>query len=424
MKKKDILNVFGVEISTPLIREEIEQLLDVLPQLAIDNFNNVKITVEQITQAVNDEIRKLILMLDEVDARLFSEVLEEYSLLANSYEQHTMQPEKDKWGFYIRFQVSTPLGIDCNSLVFLDKFIIESDSGLSLKEARILRLRNLENALYKEIAEVSRRVEQALIFSFAELGIGIAYPDNLASAALLEKAKRAAEKDFFAQHTVEHDSFFEIPLIHWSDKFGVNLFLEKSIAWDTKATQENEAVDVERFNNFFSQHYNRFESVFVAGESYKKIKTATSILTTSLFDDSLINRIILSMTAIEVLSEKMRRPDAEIDALKYLSKKLNEAEIDIQVKESIKKELDKLHHQSIGKNCRILVKSLLSKKDAKLFYDLYEFRSQLVHAGELKKDEKEEQAEMFNIYRESYSLAKRLLEAYVEKLSEEERKYR
>ncbi|HCQ3831900.1 TPA: hypothetical protein OKD83_004858, partial [Escherichia coli] len=77
MKKKDILNVFGGEISTPLIREEIEQLLDILPQLAIDNFNNVKITVEQITQAVNDEIRKLILMLDEVDAGLFYEVLEE-----------------------------------------------------------------------------------------------------------------------------------------------------------------------------------------------------------------------------------------------------------------------------------------------------------------------------------------------------------
>lgn len=202
------------------------------------------------------------------------------------------------------------------------------------------------------------------------------------------KGSRELRKKFVEQHTVRHDDFYDVPLIHWSDKFGVELFPEKSTAWHTKAVQEDDVIDVERLNHFFNQHNNRFENVFIAGESFQKIKKATSILTTSLFDDSLINKIILSMTAIEVLSERIRRPDAEIEALAYLSKKLNESEFDVHVKESIKKGLDSLQYQSVGKNCRVLVKNLLGKKDSQLFHKLYDFRSQLVHAGSIKKDEK------------------------------------
>nr|WP_232830245.1 hypothetical protein [Pectobacterium parmentieri] len=139
------------------------------------------------------------------------------------------------------------------------------------------------------------------------------------------------------------------------------------------------------------------------------------MLTTSLFDDSLINKIILSMTSIEVLSSKVRRPDAEIKALDYLSKKLNESDINDEVKTSIEKGLLSLQTQSIGKNCKTLVKNLLGKKDSELFYRLYDFRSQLVHTGSLK--EEEEQKEMLNIYMDAYSLAKRLLVAYIDKSS-------
>lgn len=420
MRGKDVVNLFGVKISTPLERDTVKQVLDNLPKLAIDKFASENTTIEQVMQAVNNEIKNFLTILDEVDAEFFCEIAEEYLPLSNECELNITQPEKDKWNFYIRFQIPRPPGIDCDSLVFLDKFIIESDSGLSLKEAKILRLKNIETAVYRDIAVISRKVEQALILAFSDLGIGIAYPDNLASAALLERLKRAVEKDFVEQHTVRHDGFYDVPLIHWSDKFGVQLFPEKSTAWDTKAVQEYDVVDVERLDHLFNQHYNRFKNVFIAGESFQKIKTATSILATSLFDDSLINKIILSMTAIEVLSERIRRPNAEIDALAYLSKKMNESEFDVNVKEAIKKGLDSLQYQSIGKNCRVLVKKLLGKKDSQLFHKLYDFRSQLVHAGAIKKDEKEEQIEMFNIYMESYSLAKRLLVAYVENSIEDE----
>ncbi|RTQ00605.1 hypothetical protein EKN38_15085 [Enterobacter sp. WCHEn045836] len=194
MRGKDVVNLFGVKISTPLERDTVKQVLDNLPKLAIDKFASENTTIEQVMQAVNNEIKNFLTILDEVDAEFFCEIAEEYLPLSNEYELNITQSEKDKWNFYIRFQIPRPLGIDCDSLVFLDKFIIESDSGLSLKEAKILRLKNIETAVYRDIAVISRKVEQALILAFSDLGIGIAYPDNLASAALLERLKRAAEK--------------------------------------------------------------------------------------------------------------------------------------------------------------------------------------------------------------------------------------
>lgn len=145
-------------------------------------------------QAVNNEIKKFLAILDEDDACFFCEIAEGYSPLPNENELNIMQPEKDMWIFYITFEIPRPLGIDCDSLVFLDKFIIGSDSDLSLREARILRLKNIETAIYKDIAVISRKVEQALILAFSDLGIGIAYPDNFASAVLLERFKRATKK--------------------------------------------------------------------------------------------------------------------------------------------------------------------------------------------------------------------------------------
>ncbi|AOR58294.1 hypothetical protein [Pectobacterium parmentieri] len=230
--KNIIVKLLDFEITMPFKREDIIKIFDTLPEYVIEKSKNKNIPVEQAMKAINSEIQTVLEMLNEDDVEIFFNIANEYNSLtmdeSNDHELEIMQPEKDKWGFYIRFQISRPLGIDSNPLVFLDKFIIESDSELSLKEAKTLRLRNLENLIYREIAQVSRRVEQVLILAFAELGIGIAYPDNLASAAFLEKIKRESEKDFISRHTKNHEDYYEVPLINLSDKFGVNLFLEKS----------------------------------------------------------------------------------------------------------------------------------------------------------------------------------------------------
>ncbi len=343
---------------------------------------------------------------------LFKEVLRLKNKDYNNDNICTYDPSKTLWNFYIRFKVSEPLGIDCESIGFLDKFIIKSDSSLSLKESNILKLENLEPLIYMEIIDVSKKVEQALILAFAELGVGIAYAENLASEKIVEDIRVISEKAFHKQHTQFYDTYSERLLIHWADKFGVVLFQVESTAWDTDAMQDKNPIDTENLNSIFSDYYEQLQNIDFGDDRLRKIATATSILTTSLFDDSLINRIILSMTAIEVLSTKIERPNDETKVIDDLVEKLNEMDIDNNIKDSLRLGLNSMKAQSIGKSCKVLVKTLLGKKDANKFYDLYNSRSQLVHTGVLKDKE-----EMYRINMESYSLAKKLLATYINNVS-------
>ncbi|EKG2484548.1 hypothetical protein QTV42_004170, partial [Vibrio vulnificus] len=123
-----------------------------------------------------------------------------------------------------------------------------------------------------------------------------------------------------------------------------------------------------------------------------------------------------SMTVIEVLSDKVPRTDQELQVLDYLMSAMEQKpDIDDKTKASLSNALDSIRFQSISKSCKALVKNLLGGKDAKLFYKLYDYRSQLVHAGTLKND----RDEMFKIYSDSFDLAKRLLTAYLTCLDEQ-----
>ncbi|MGI8472399.1 hypothetical protein [Pectobacterium brasiliense] len=421
--EKSVVSFFGIEISTPFHRSELINFFEKLPSIMIELSEKEKIPLEKVAGMINSETENLLYKLDDADRILFDEIVEEFGGLAldESIDNEVDETQSDlgNWSFYIRFQISRPLGIDSDSILFLNKYIIESDDSSSLKDKDILTLRCLEGLSYKDIAIDSKRVEQTLILSFADLGIGIAYPDNLASLSLLERAKKEAESDFINQNTKSDGNYYEIPLIHWGDKFGVHVFPEKSIAWDTKATQDNEPVDDVELDTYFNQHYRRMEDIFPVGDKFKKIQTATSMLATSLYDDSLINRIILSMTAIEVLTDRVLRNKNEIEAIAFLTNILNVMDVDDEIKASLTKGLKTLEFQSIGKNCKKLVHATLGRKDAELFYKLYEFRSQLVHTGILKN----EKDEMFDISIKSYDLAKRLLAEYVDKLSKTPEQY-
>lgn len=425
MKKNIIATLLETEITRPIKREDVIELVERLPQLAIKRSKKERVDVEVAIASIQDEIISFAEKLDEAECEVFLDFLEcemsERADVERAKEDNVsiMNPETDKWGFYIRFKISKALGIDQVSLLFLDKFIIESDSDVSLKDAKILKLRNLEGLIYRDIIEVSKKVEQALILAFAELGIGIAYPDNLASEAPQEIIKKELENNFIERHTKRYDSYTERPLIHWSDKFGVVLFPEESVPWDTRATQDNSSVDPIKFQELFNDNYGYLERIFFVGDKFKKIEIAAGILTTSLFDDSLINKIILSMTAIEVLSEKAARPDEELMALTYLAQKLDEADFSDSTKKSLAQSLESIRFQSIGKACRTLVKEFLGKKDAEKFHDLYAYRSQLVHAGALK-DGREK---MYKTYIDSYDLVTRLLAAYVRNASKNQAPY-
>ena len=399
----------------PFSRAAIKKLFDDIEQNFFHEIESGKISPVQFSGFINNEIFEFAETLEDDERDLFMElIMIEAASRENSKEDGSlvnyMDPDSDQWNFYIRFKISRPLGVDHESISFLEGITIESDSELPLKHSITLKLKNSKTSIYREIIDIAKKTEQALIIAFSEVGIGIAYPEDLASETVQEKIKKEVEISFLNHHTTYHHDYYDRPLIHFSDKYGIVLFQEASVSWDSKATEDRSPVDTKKLSEQFDKSYKSLGPIWFVGDRFKKIDTATAILTTSLFDESLINRIILSMTSIEVLSEKTLRPENEIEALDYLMDQLTSSEFDDGVKTSLQKSLEANKYQSIGKNCKLLIKKLLGKKEAEKFHRLYGARSQLVHAGGLE-DGKEG---MYKIYTESYELARKTLEAYIE----------
>ncbi|WP_429135681.1 hypothetical protein ACQXXB_07895 [Aeromonas veronii] len=419
MEKALLGDLFGITFSRPLETDNIIRLVEIIPELALKKASVDGGGLSKAIAAIFSEVVDFSEKLDSDESTLFLDVFErECSARMTGTIENEVEitdPSETMWKFYIRFKVSEPLGLDSSAINFFGKYLIKPAKNKSLKDDDTLILTSESSMTYREIMFESKKVEQALILGLAELGIGVAYPENLASEALLEKIKKEAESQFLKTHTKVYDSFYEMPLIHFSDKFGVVLFPEQSFPWDSKAEQDKEPVDITKFDEAFSKNYEKLKGLQIIDDKFKKIEIATSILTTSIFEDSLINKIILSMTVIEVLSNKESRSDEELKVLDYLAKVLHDrSDIDLNTKSSINQALESSRYQSISKSCKVLVKSLLGKKDANLFYNLYNYRSQLVHTGVLKND----RDEMLKIHNESYDLARRLLSAYLKLINE------
>lgn len=405
--------LFDIDFNRPIMKNSIAQLVEIFPKLVEEKLEVDGIALDEAMNSIISEILHFAEQLEQSDYSTFIELLENElsTKKTESVDDYVsiMNPEETKWKFYIRFKISEPLGLEQELLQFLDKYIIKADGNQSLKDSNTLILTTSDSLIYREIISESKKVEQALILAFAELGIGIAYPKDLASEVILEKIKIHAESHFLQENTKIYDSYYERPLIHFSDKFGVVLFQEESSPWDSKASKEKVPIDIKDFGEIFSSNYNQLKGSYITDHKFKKIEIATSILTTSIFEDSLINKIILSMTVIEVLSERISRTDEELKVLDSFVSVLDDK---TNVGKNLIQALDSIRFQSIGKSCRTLVKCLLGGKDAKLFYNLYNYRSQLVHSGILENDSEE----MFKIYNDSYDLAKRLLTAYLKRL--------
>lgn len=419
MNKTGLGELFGITFSRPIELNNVVQLVEIIPELAFEKASADGSTLDEAMRSIMSDIFNFSEQLEPEESESFLGLLESESSARMSEQPdddfEIIDPSLTKWKFYIRFKISRPLGLEHDSIKFLGKYVISPAKDQSLKDGDTLILTSTDSMLYREIISESKKVEKALILGLAELGVGVAYPENLASEAMLENVKREVENQFLKEHTKVYDTYYERPLFHFSDKFGVVLFQEESLPLDSNAKEENEPVEMKNFDEVFSGIYGQIKDLHIIGENFKKIEVATSILTTSIFEDSLINKIILSMTVIEVLSEKVSRSDDELEVLDYLTNVLHKkSDVDQHTKETITQALNSIRVQSIGKSCKILIKDLLGGKDAKLFYNLYKYRSQLVHAGVLESDHDE----MLKIYGDSHDLAIRLLSAYIKRADE------
>jgi len=419
LRKTLLGELFGIAVSRPIEFDNIVKIVEVIPEVVIEQANVDGKTFDDAMKNIISEVLNFSERLEPDESEMFLELFEsECSARMTKSDDNDFEvidPSATKWKFYIRFKVSQHLGIEQDSICFLNKYTIKPDRDQSFKDSDILVLTTSDSCIYREIISESKKVEQALILSFAEMGIGIAYPKNMASEAILEKLKGVFEERFFSENTNVYETYYERPLIYFTDKFGIELYQENAAPWDSKATEEKSPTKADDFEEVFSKNYSFLKKSYITDHAFKKVDIATSILTTSIFEDSLINKIILSMTVIEVLSDKVPRTDQELQVLDYLMSAMDQKpDIDDKTKASLSNALNSIRFQSISKSCKTLVKNLLGGKDATLFYKLYDYRSQLVHAGALKND----CDEMFKIYSDSFDLAKRLLTAYLTCLDE------
>ncbi|HHX8749680.1 TPA: hypothetical protein ACVPFL_001826 [Morganella morganii] len=108
---------------------------------------------------------------------------------------------------------------------------------------------------------------------------------------------------------------------------------------------------------------------------------ALNVLGLALTDPHAKSKLILAMTAIEVLIDRVDVEKDILDALDSLNKKIPEVDASSEVKELLSKILKDAKTESISKAGKRLVKRLFNGSKAKKFYNLYNIRSELVHGN-------------------------------------------
>lgn len=115
-----------------------------------------------------------------------------------------------------------------------------------------------------------------------------------------------------------------------------------------------------------------------------KVFEALTILGLALADTHARSKLILSMTAIEVLIDRGDESDDMVSAINMLKGKIPELEIIPDIMNRLEIILDGAKKESISKAGKRLVRNFLGKKSAQRFYSLYNIRSEVVHGNEIR----------------------------------------
>ncbi|GFM77864.1 hypothetical protein PSCICM_36830 [Pseudomonas cichorii] len=93
------------------------------------------------------------------------------------------------------------------------------------------------------------------------------------------------------------------------------------------------------------------------------------------------SKLILAMTAVEILSDRESVEPEVVNSLDALREKIPEIKATPEVKARLNKVLEDAKRESISKAGKRLVKRVLGGTKAKEFYKLYDVRSELVHGN-------------------------------------------
>lgn len=108
---------------------------------------------------------------------------------------------------------------------------------------------------------------------------------------------------------------------------------------------------------------------------------ALNVLSIALADPHAKSKLILAMTAVEVLSDRASVKEDHLAALDALKEKIPEIKTTSFLKEKLTEMLEGAKVETISKAGKRLVREILGSAKAKRFYELYNVRSELVHGN-------------------------------------------
>lgn len=108
------------------------------------------------------------------------------------------------------------------------------------------------------------------------------------------------------------------------------------------------------------------------------------MLSLCLSDRHAKSKLILAMTAIEVLIDRQPIEAEMAEAIQMLKKKINEIDTKNDIKVRLSNILGSVKTESISKAGERLVKDLIGDSKVKEFKELYKIRSELVHGNSLR----------------------------------------
>ncbi|KJV46412.1 hypothetical protein VH86_21035 [Pantoea sp. BL1] len=111
---------------------------------------------------------------------------------------------------------------------------------------------------------------------------------------------------------------------------------------------------------------------------------ALNVLSLCLSDRHAKSKLILAMTAIEILIDRQPIEAEMAEAIQMLKKKINKVDTKKDIKDRLSNILGSAKTESISKAGERLVKDLLGDSKAKEFKELYKIRSELVHGNALR----------------------------------------
>jgi hypothetical protein len=314
-----------------------------------------------------------------------------------------MQSEAETFNFRISFMLSgSNINVDQERIrIFEGKeiFLTASTKGALISQSNQLAVEGEGFETHRAACIEMLKLEQAMKLAALEQHFGICTANNGYDEYPRNVVLREMEHNYILKGFI------------FKQLASRRAYPASMIVWDPEPSQEFECVDYLELSAGISKYYAGYYLAF-------PMSSVIDMLGAIHFEYSSMVRLILSMTVIEMLAGSGEsRSNKEQAVVDELVQKIQESSLTKDQKKSLALAVGGCKKYSIGKSCRKFVSQKLGKDQAKAFNNLYNYRSRLVHSGEIDEplmSEEERETQLYKAAGEAYAMASKLVDAVME----------